>query len=164
MQQQDRAKRVFFVDHTAALGGGEIALLNLVQHLNPKCYLPIVVLSSDGKLRQKLEAAGIETHVLALSADVVHTRKDALGARSLLKLGAIGRSSQYVRRLAQFIRKANADLVHTNSLKADLLGGFAARMARVPVVWHVRDRIADDYLPAHVARLSAGCAVGSPTM
>ena len=39
------------------------------------------------------------------------------------------------------------DLVHTNSLKAALYGGVAGRLAGVPVVWHVRDRIADDYLP-----------------
>ena len=38
--------------------------------------------------------------------------------------------------------------MHANSLKALLYGGLAARLARIPVVWHVRDRIADDYLPA----------------
>jgi len=37
--------------------------------------------------------------------------------------------------------------VHTNSLKAAVYGGIAARLARVPVVWHIRDRIAPDYLP-----------------
>jgi glycosyltransferase involved in cell wall biosynthesis len=42
-------------------------------------------------------------------------------------------------------------LVHTNSLKADLIGGAAARMARLPLIWHVRDRIVSDYLPAKVA-------------
>jgi glycosyltransferase involved in cell wall biosynthesis len=43
-------------------------------------------------------------------------------------------------------------LVHTNSLKSDLLGGIAARLAGVRVVWHVRDRIAEDYLPAVAVR------------
>jgi glycosyltransferase involved in cell wall biosynthesis len=42
------------------------------------------------------------------------------------------------------------DIVHTNSLKSDLIGGIAARMAGVPVVWHVRDRIENDYLPGPV--------------
>jgi glycosyltransferase involved in cell wall biosynthesis len=50
------------------------------------------------------------------------------------------------------MRTRKVDLVHTNSLKADILGGIAARLARVPVIWHVRDRIADDYLPALAAR------------
>jgi hypothetical protein len=56
----------------------------------------------------------------------------------------------YVFRLARFIVKCRVDLVHTNSLKADILGGLAARLVRVPVVWHIRDRISDDYLPAAV--------------
>jgi glycosyltransferase involved in cell wall biosynthesis len=42
--------------------------------------------------------------------------------------------------------------VHTTSLKADLFGLAAARLASVPVVWHVHDRIADDYLPHRVVK------------
>jgi len=46
------------------------------------------------------------------------------------------------------------DQVHTNSLKAALYGGMAGRLARVPcVIWHVRDRIAEDYLPGRAVRL-----------
>ncbi|HWH30025.1 MAG TPA: glycosyltransferase family 4 protein, partial [Mycobacteriales bacterium] len=37
--------------------------------------------------------------------------------------------------------------VHTNSLKAAWYGTLAAKLAGVPVVVHVRDRIAPDYLP-----------------
>jgi glycosyltransferase involved in cell wall biosynthesis len=54
--------------------------------------------------------------------------------------------------LARRLAELDPDLVHTNSLKANLYGGVAARIASVPVVWHVRDRIASDYLPAPVAR------------
>ena len=45
------------------------------------------------------------------------------------------------------------DLIHTNSLKADIIGGIAARIAGIPVVWHVRDRIEADYLPKMVVRV-----------
>lgn len=41
-----------------------------------------------------------------------------------------------------------------NSLKSGFYGSVAARLAGRPVVWHVRDRIADDYLPARVVRLT----------
>jgi glycosyltransferase involved in cell wall biosynthesis len=37
--------------------------------------------------------------------------------------------------------------VHVNSLKAGVVGGVAARLRGIPVVWHVRDRLAPDYLP-----------------
>jgi glycosyltransferase involved in cell wall biosynthesis len=59
----------------------------------------------------------------------------------------------YSVRLATLLRKLRIDLVATNSLKSCLYGGVAGRLARIPVVWHVRDRIADDYLPATAVRL-----------
>src|SRR5262249_39232243 len=45
------------------------------------------------------------------------------------------------------------DIIHTNSLKSDVIGGIAGRMARVPVIWHVRDRIAEDYLPKPAVKM-----------
>jgi glycosyltransferase involved in cell wall biosynthesis len=95
----------------------------------------------------------METCVLPLSSDVSNTRKDSLGATSLLKVRAIAAILAYSRRLAGFIKSRGVSLVHTNSLKADLIGGIAARLAGVPVVWHVRDRIDGDYLPPAVAFL-----------
>jgi len=56
-------------------------------------------------------------------------------------------------RLVRFIRRIDVDLVHTNSLKSHLLGGLAARLARHPLVWHLRDRIAPDYLPRTAVRM-----------
>jgi glycosyltransferase involved in cell wall biosynthesis len=50
-------------------------------------------------------------------------------------------------RLAARLRQLRPDLVHTNSLKAGVYGSLAARLAGIPVIWHVRDRIAEDYLP-----------------
>jgi glycosyltransferase involved in cell wall biosynthesis len=138
---------VLFLDHTAKLGGGEIALLNLLLHLDKQQFLPILVLGEEGPLAAQIRAAGIETVILPLPTHVAHTRKDSLGAGSLLKLRAIFSSLAYSWRLARFIRSRRVNLVHTNSLKSDIIGGFAARLARVPVVWHVRDRIESDYLP-----------------
>src|SRR5690606_8961308 len=94
----------------------------------------------------------IETHVLPLSPTVVHTRKDQLDRSALSRGRDIARIFNYVFRLRRFIKKRRPDLVHTNSLKADIIGGVAGRMARVPVLWHVRARIADDYLPHTVLK------------
>ncbi|UUZ44038.1 hypothetical protein LP422_15575 [Janibacter limosus] len=49
-------------------------------------------------------------------------------------------------------------MVHTTTLKADLLGVPAARLARRPLVWHVRDRIAPDYLPSPLVHLMRSVA------
>ena len=47
---------------------------------------------------------------------------------------------------------AQPDVLHTTSLKADLIGLAAGRLAAVPVVWHVHDRMHPDYLPARTVR------------
>lgn len=138
---------VLYLGHTAGMDGAEIALLNLVTHIDTTHYAPVVVLGSMGPLYDALVGANIETHVLEMSPGVVQTRKDSLGARSLLRVGAFLHTLNYVWRLRRFIQQRRVQVIHANTLKADIMGGLAGRLARVPVIWHVRDRIADDYLP-----------------
>ena len=146
-------RTVLYLDHTARLGGGEIALLNLVCALDPERYRPIVVLAADGPLAERLRAAGIDTRVVPLDAAILNTRKDSLGGGSLLKLRAAWVCLLYALTLARLARSLKADLIHTNSLKSDLYGGLAGRLAGIPVLWHVRDRIDENYLPPQAATL-----------
>lgn len=133
------------------MGGGEVALLNLVGALDPARYEPVVLLFADGPLCERLRQAGVETHVMPMAAGVSNTRKDDLGGGTLMRMGDVASTFSFAFRVARFITRASVAIVHTNSLKSDLIAGFAARMARRPLVWHVRDRIADDYLPQKVA-------------
>ncbi len=113
---------------------------------------PVVVLAADGPLAERLRPA-IETHILPLAPDVASIKKDTLGIFTLFHISQLFTLFTYTRQLARFIREHNIDLIHTNSLKADIIGGIAGRFARRPVVWHVRDRVENDYLPASVVRL-----------
>lgn len=144
--------RVLFFDHTAAQSGAEIAMLNLVRHLDSSKVTPIVVFGAAGPVAEQMRACA-ETHVLPLPVEVATAKKESLGVASFLRLRAVLGGAAYIWQLAKFIRRNKVDLVHTNSLKADLIGGIAGRLARCPVIWHVRDRIDGDYLPASVARV-----------
>lgn len=146
-------RRVLYFDHTSLMSGGEIALLNLVKTLDRSKFYPIVVLATGGPLVAKLREAGVETHICPLSDSVRLAKKDTLGLSTILKLGDVVQTFRYTWKLVQMIRKFDVDIVHTNSLKADVLGGVAGRLSSTPVVWHVRDRIAPDYLPSHVVRI-----------
>jgi len=142
--------RILFMDHTATLGGGEIALLNLVAAVDKDRFEILVLLFDDGPLAEKLRAAGIQVRIEPLDAAIGQTRKDSLGAGSL---GKILKAWRFTTRLKRAIREIQPALVHTNSLKSDILGGIAARRAKVPVVWHIRDRIVPEYLPRTVVRV-----------
>jgi glycosyltransferase involved in cell wall biosynthesis len=146
------AIRVAFVNHTAELGGGEIALLELIRHLDPARIQPLVILFAEGPLAPLLRQFA-EVHILALSPTVLKAKKDRLGIQSLFSGGPILAGIAFLYRLHRLLRSLKPEIVYTNSLKADLLGGIAGRLAGVPVIWHVRDRIAPDYLPGRVVSL-----------
>lgn len=157
-------QRILFLDHTAALGGGEIALLRLLRVLDRSRFEPVVVLFEDGPLVSELRSSGMDVRVLPLSSRVTQTRKDSLGTGSLFKLGALWDVVTFSWRLSRLIRQINPALVHTNSLKSDLIGGVASRLAFRKVVWHVRDRIVPEYLPGKVVKVFRFLCRWMPTM
>ncbi len=144
--------RVLYLDHTAKIGGGEIALVNLLRHLDRSVVFPIALLFMDGPLRERLMGC-CDTHVIPLADSALTAKKDGLGWRSLLQLRASFSVLIQIWKVVRFAQKMEIDLIHTNSLKADIIGGIAARLAGIPVVWHVRDRIEADYLPKTVVRV-----------
>ena len=155
-----RPQRILYLDHTGAMGGGEVALVNLVQNLDRSRYQPVVALFEDGPLAVRLREAEIETHLVPLPESLIQTRKESLSGLGLLRGGDLFRLLAHVRRLARFIRQGHFDLVHTNSLKSDIIGALAARLAGTPVLWHVRDRIHRDYLPRQaVIAFRAACCL-----
>ncbi len=151
-EMHGRRSRVLFVDHTALLGGAELALLRLVRQIDQTRFDLSVVLFSDGPLADALVDAGAKVEVLPLAESVVKASRDAVGG-SAIRAGTIWKTLRYVLRLADFIRDGGFDLVHTNSLKAGIIGGIAARLARRRLVWHLHDRVASDYMPSRVARV-----------
>jgi glycosyltransferase involved in cell wall biosynthesis len=155
----DALMRVLYLDHTARLSGGELALARLLGALDRSRVEPIVVLGEEGPLRDLLARQSIETHVLPLDAQVREVRKESLRLGGLLlQLRSLTAVWRYARRLARLARQRDADLIYTNSLKSDFYGALAGRLAGIPVIWHMRDRIETGYLPAvtvHVVRLLA---------
>ncbi len=143
-------KTVVILTHSAVWSGAEIALFHLATHLDSAKWKPVVIIFEAGILHDRLREAGIETRLLPLNPQVSKMRKDAVGAGGVLKLAQIGIMWRFCRALTRLIRREGATIVHCNSLKADFLGGVAGKWAKVPTIWHVRDRIAPDYLPRAV--------------
>ena len=140
------------MNHTARSGGGELALRLLIRHLDKTRIQHRLLLFEDGPIAESLRQ-DTEVHILPLSDEIRDARKDALGSGGLSSLGKLKTLSVFILRLSRMIRSLDVDIVHTNSLKADILGGIAGRLARKRVIWHVRDRIAEDYLPSKTVRV-----------
>ena len=142
---------VVFVDHVARLSGGEIALVRLLPELSKHVDVT-VILGEEGPLAERLHDNGVAVELMPLDPRLRDLRKDTLRPTAV-DLRAFGSLPGYVLKLCARIRALEADIVHTNSLKAAFYGAAAGRLAGVPVVWHVRDRIAADYLPPPAVRV-----------
>ena len=149
MRRSDRNDiRVVVVGHTAKLSGGELAILRQIEAIEGARVH--VILAEDGPLIPLLERAGATVEVLPLHPRARELRRER-ASLNRVPVGSAVTAALYVLRLGSRIRRIDPDLVHTNTLKAALYGGLAARLARRPCLWHIRDRISDDYLlPASV--------------
>lgn len=140
----DPRPRVVYLDHVAELSGGELALLRLLPALTQ--IDGHVILAEDGPFLDRLIQAGISAELLTMPERTRRLRKRQLGARTV-PMRALFDTAAYTVRLAWRLRRLRPDLVHTNSMKSGVYGTLAARLAGVPAVWHVRDRVERDYLP-----------------
>ena len=112
-------------------GGAENALFDIVT--NATDWEPLVIVPFEGELAASLRDAGVECAVVGLG--VLRHRGELRSPVLLLRL--LGGLIAAVR-LAVLIRRRRVRLVHSNT-SAVTAGALAARIARVPHVWHVRE-------------------------
>lgn len=147
--------QAMFVAHTAAPSGAELATLRLVSALRTAptglTLEPSVIYTEDGPMVGAMKSQGIPTSVLANSFDSrsVTIRSSGwlrrlVGALALIRVGwALGAA----------VREHGADVLVAGSTKALIMSAVAAKRARIPVIWHVHDRISAEYFGATLAFL-----------
>lgn len=118
--------RILYVSRTAQIGGGEVSLLNLVKRLDKELFLPIVVVSTEGPLVERLKAIGVRTKLTPLMEFSRHKWLSFF-------IAAI--------RLAFLIRKEKIDLVHANSIYVAEQSYLAGKLAGILCVCHIRDLV-----------------------
>jgi glycosyltransferase involved in cell wall biosynthesis len=128
--------RVMYVSSSGdTLGGAENALFDIVTSVPKGEWEPIVVVPFEGELASSLRRAGVECHVVGLG--VLRHRSELRSPILLIRLlGALVGTG----RLAMLIRKRDVRLVHSNTSTV-IAGALAARVRRVPHIWHVREML-----------------------
>ena len=142
--------RILFLDHSAALGGAELYLLDLAPAFAPPGE---VLLLEEGPFYEKLRAAGIPADVIAAPEAVRRVAREAGPFRALRAVPGLLRLAWRV------ARKARAfDLIYANSQKALVVGSLAAQMARRPLVWNLHDVLTTEHFSAMNIRLAVTLA------
>ena len=137
-----RPPRVLFLDHVGVLGGAELCLLDIATHFRDRSK---VILFADGPFRTRLEANGVS--VAVLSADP----KVQLVSRAAQLFEQV-RSLPGLRRLIKEVaaQAAGFDVIFANTQKAMVVGAFAARSAKKPLLWYLHDIVTVE----HFSRLN----------
>ncbi|RFC42107.1 MAG: Glycosyltransferase involved in cell wall bisynthesis [Verrucomicrobia bacterium] len=143
----NREKVVCFLNHAAEMGGAEFALARLVGALDRSQWHPVVVFGEEGPAVELLREQSVETYVIPLGAGLGKVRRENLGSPAWLLGGRAIAAARYVVRLSRFFKERAVELVHTNSMKAHVLGGVAAKLSGIPLVWHLRDSLHPMCLP-----------------
>ncbi len=113
--------KIVFIITGLQTGGAEMMLLKLLERLDSASFTPLVIsLTTEGDLGPRIRELGIPVHAMAMSP------------------GSFFPTALW--RLSRLLRTTAADVVQTWMYHADLIGGLAARLARVPtVVWGIRN-------------------------
>ena len=124
--------RILFVSHTAALGGAELSLIDLVV---PYRKTSEVLIFDHGPLEEKLKQKEV-------SFTVVTASKQLLNIKTSSQLTALRSIPDLFKLAHQVANKSRQgfDFIHVNSQKALVITALASLMGQLPpIIWHLRD-------------------------
>jgi glycosyltransferase involved in cell wall biosynthesis len=135
-------RRTIFVDETSEIGGAEVNLVTIAQHLKQSGWGPSVIVPHDGPLCSTLTDAQIPLadvpgfSFLSSSFYVRHRYK--VPSPLALVINAF-RGSRWIMRLWRYFHLSEPAIIHTMSMWSHIFAGVAGRLADCPVVWHFQD-------------------------
>ncbi|MBI3760391.1 MAG: glycosyltransferase family 4 protein [Chloroflexi bacterium] len=137
--------RILYIHHGGGLGGAPLSLLYLLRQLDRAKYDPVVLCLRDGPVVEMYRRDGIETIVARGIDEFSHTALEWYGGFDLWRLpGKVLRFWPSIIRTRRYLRELKPDLVHLNSSTL-AAPARAARREGIPVVWHIREPLADGY-------------------
>ncbi len=142
---------VIVLDHTARLSGGELAIGRTAEALATRGrFIPHVVLFENGPFESELRRRRITYEIFPMNQRTQSRRRENIWGGLAVSLWD---SMIFSVRLGQLLRRRGALLVHTNSLKAFVLGTVASIGRPWRLVAHVRDLWSAPYLSEPTARV-----------
>lgn len=130
---------IAYVDHAKQIGGAEKSLVELIAHVDRERFEPVVLHRPGAVWAEEARQAGARLSPTVPESALYEERRTDLAGGPLSGLSRLTRAIGPVRTIARELPGLRPALVHTNSTKMHLMAGAAARLRRLPVVWHMRD-------------------------
>jgi glycosyltransferase involved in cell wall biosynthesis len=140
-----KAPLIAFVEAASKMGGVQFSTLYLAQELSPEQFHVLVICPEEGDLPQKCRESGIPIQILSRRAAISTSIK--IGNRYVPNILAwvvnLSFWLAYAIRLSRLLHKHNVQLVCTKGIPSHFYGGLAAKLNRLPCVWHVQDLVSN---------------------
>ena len=130
---------VLFVDHTGMMGGAQHSLLDIAEANRDR---GAIALLEDGPFATALEDRGVRVILIAGGSALRRLKKTS----AFPGVGPLFAAVRMARALARAGREF--DVLYANSPKSFLVAALAGRIARKPVVWHLRDILGQGHFSA----------------
>lgn len=133
-----RKIKVLYINNGDGIGGGSIALLNIITELKEEVECEVVFPRQKGDFSRMLEERGVKCHHFRFAMNLWPNRK--LGLLKWLKMfiywSVVNTLAPF--RLMRIIKKFKPDIIHSNVGPINL-GHHAALWCGIPHVWHLRE-------------------------
>jgi glycosyltransferase involved in cell wall biosynthesis len=114
-------------------------MLDLLTRLDRAKLSALVVTSAGGPLVDRVKALGLPVELLELDAQAVMLSREAWHRNPLSFFWRARGYLGAVTRLIRVVKEQDVRFLHTNTLKAHVIGSLVAFGAGKPIVWHMRD-------------------------
>ncbi len=152
---------LFYQSSPQHLYGGQLDLLRYFAALDRARIQPHIIAPAAGPFTDRVAALGLPLTVLPLPAELAQTGGALLtgGARARLRQSA--KLLPWTLRLARLLRQLHSEVLYANNRRAVLTIGPAARLARVPLLWHIKQDLDRGRMDRLALRLSAAAVACS---
>lgn len=140
---------ILYLNHSAQMSGAEASLRSLLLGLRQigAPFDSVVALPGDGPLSSLLRDEGVNVAFAPLRR-IQRPRGLIDGMSAVLH---VLQTAPHICRLAT---QTGANIVHSNSTTAHLVGGLAAERSKIPAIWHCRDLVSLSRIGAQLAAKS----------
>ncbi len=151
----------FYQSSPQHLYGGQLDLLRYLETCNRALVNPFVLAPAAGPFVDRCREIGVPVALLPLPAELARTGGVLLEGNALQRARQALLLLPWSLRLRSHLRKIGAQVLYANNRRAVLTTGPGARLAGVPVFWHIKqdvDRGRMDALALRLVTFAAGCS------
>ena len=152
---------VFYQSSPRHLYGGQLDILRFFERYDPARLNPVILVPDEGPFVERARALGLPVIIRPLPSELARTGGALLQGSAWDRIRQTALLAPWSVSLARWLRRIRADAFYANNRRAVLTLGAAAKLARTPILWHIKqdlDRGRMDALAMRLMTRAAACS------